>query len=199
MFVQNVIKKPYKLLTTLLLCGILLSVGNSFEGLLVRKHLAIYGCVKLQRVYCEQCKGNTLVVGGLKQCCETPVEKVPTKAKKNMIESNQSRKKPSFKRQAEISKLQDNKCFYCNKEFGTPYFYEGKVRYTVLHWDHLIPYSYCKQNKDFVAACNICNSLKGNLIFDTVEEAFYYVEHRRKKKGYTYYEDLSSMQEEIST
>ena len=103
-----------------------------------------------------------------------------------------------------MTSVQDNKCLYCDKEFGTPYERNNKVRFTKVHYDHLIPYSYSQScdNKDFVASCNICNHIKYNLMFDTVEEVFRYVEYNRKKKGYKYYEDIcdvSSMQEEIPT
>lgn len=138
----------------------------------------------------------TLVVKGIKQCCDTPVEETSLSSK--VMCGGIRRKKPNSGEIEKILTLQDNKCLYCRKPFGTPYVRNGKISMTKLCFDHLIPYSYAQSNRNnFVAACNICNGIKSNLMFVSVEEAYHYVEHRRKKKGYTYYEDLPAVQEKI--
>jgi 5-methylcytosine-specific restriction endonuclease McrA len=168
-----------------------------------KKHLAIYGSIKLQRMYCKKCKDMALVVDNKLLCCNSDVGNKLQKGIEIIVNGEQ-RKRPGLAEQEKILKIQNNKCLYCNKPFGTMYVREGKnyVRYTQIHYDHLIPYSYCKQNKNnFVAACNICNSIKYNKMFNTVEEAFYYVEYNRKKKGYIYADEgkeLSGVQQEVS-
>ena len=110
------------------------------------------------------------------------------------------RKRLNFVERKRILDLQGNKCLYCNREFGSMYMRNGKILSTRLHFDHLIPYSYSQNNtNNFVAVCNICNGIKSNKMFDTVEEVFHYVEYNRKKKGIVYFEneDLSSVPKEI--
>jgi 5-methylcytosine-specific restriction endonuclease McrA len=94
---------------------------------------------------------------------------------------------PGLKIQKKILEVQNKKCLYCEKQFGDLYMKNGKVRQLKIQWDHLIPYSYSKENKfNFVAACNICNQIKSNKIFNTVEEVFHYVRYHREKKGIQY-------------
>jgi len=164
-----------------------------------REHLAIYGNVKIPRIYCGRCKRMTLVIGGITACCDEPITMVRKRLKKKvMIEHLNKRKLPPKKERKRILLVQGNHCLYCNKEFGTPYYYKNKHYFTKINWDHLVPFSYSRENKsNFVAACNICNHLKSDLIFETVQEVFYYVEHKRKKKGYVFAEDLPNMQEQV--
>jgi 5-methylcytosine-specific restriction endonuclease McrA len=165
---------------------------------MTKKHLAVFGNIKMLRVYCPDCKGMTLVRDGIRLCCDRPSKE--TRFKKIKIESEPAhfRHKPSIHKQKEILKKQEDKCLYCGRKFGSPYLRDNKVKILQLNWDHIVPYSYSFNNKNnFVAACHICNGIKSNKIFNTVEEVFYYVEYHRKKKGITYYEDLPSVSEEI--
>ena len=153
-------------------------------------HTAVYGQVKMKRAKCSRCKGWSLIVDNQLLCCGQAVDKA--KGFKVMIPPRKKRRKPSKKLQKKILEKQENKCLYCSREFSIPYWYKNKVHYTKLCWDHLVPFSYSRRNKsNWVAACNICNNIKGSKMFDTVEDLFYYIEHRRSKKGYEYYEDLT--------
>ena len=150
---------------------------------MAKKHWAIYGSIKMLRVYCLKCKGMTLVRDGMKLCCDRPIEEKPTTKIRRMIEGGQ-RKRPTKEVQNKILELQNNRCLYCGELFGTPYMRNNKILYTKLHFDHLIPYSYSLENKyNFVGTCNICNGIKSNKMFDTVEEVYHYVIYTRKKKG----------------
>jgi 5-methylcytosine-specific restriction endonuclease McrA len=42
-----------------------------------------------------------------------------------------------------------------------------------VNWDHVVPFSYSQNNYayNFVAACQICNGIKGSQMFKTLEEA----------------------------
>ena len=159
----------------------------------MKKHLAFYGNVRIPRIWCSECKGMTLVINDVKQCCDEGL-KAQYDKKKIICEVTNKRRIPKYKEQQRILEIQQNKCLYCNKEFGTPYFRNGKLSFLKLHFDHLVPYAYSRNNKmNFVAACNVCNGLKSSKVFETVEEVFYYVEYNRKKKGITYYEDLPAV------
>lgn len=165
----------------------------------MKEHWAIYGGVKMLRIYCSKCKGITLVTKGIKLCCDSPIEE-KSQIIKVMTTSGIMRRRPNKKIQTQILKLQDNKCLYCKMEFNTPYLKNGKVLFTKIHFDHLVPYSYSQTNKCvFVAACNICNGIKYNKMFNTIEEVSNYVRYNREKKGIQYAseENLSPMQKTI--
>jgi hypothetical protein len=55
-----------------------------------------------------------------------------------------------------------------------------------LEWDHKVPFSFLQANprENWAAACNICNSLKGNLHFADLQEAREYLAERWAAKGY---------------
>lgn len=162
-----------------------------------QKHIAIYGKLKMFRVYCEECKGMTLVLDDKKLCCDMPAPKKSIKQEEIIVSPDGRRKKPSLKRQKEILEKQDNKCLYCNNKFGTAYFRDGKLKLTKLHWEHLVPFSYTQRSsdKDFIASCNVCNLIKSDKVFETVEEVFHYVRYNRKKKGIDFHEKDEEMRE----
>lgn len=156
-----------------------------------KKHLAIFGNTSMHRIYCRDCKGMTLVREGIKLCCDGVVDDKGIKKFKIECIPPYGRRKPPFKTQQRILKEQENKCLYCGREFGSLYYRNGKIMQLRLNWDHLIPYSYSRKNKDnFVASCHICNGIKSNKLFDTIEEVYDYVYYRRQKKGITYLDEV---------
>lgn len=164
-----------------------------------KSHCGIYGAVKLLREYCSKCRGFSFINNGKLICCgRRSLEE--NKRFKVISSPLGKRLRPSVSAQQRILKIQDNKCLYCEKEFGVAYQRNRKILLTRLHFDHLIPFSYSKTNPDFnfVAACNICNALKSNLFFDTVQEVFHYVEYQRRKKGIKYLDELPTLSTETS-
>lgn len=97
--------------------------------------------------------------------------------------------------QKQLIKEHNNICFYCEHKIGSPYWYKDKIRLSRKAFDHFLPFTYVQENpdKNWVLSCNLCNAIKSKKIFHSRKEARDYVKHRRKKKGYEYYEDLSSM------
>jgi len=81
---------------------------------------------------------------------------------------------------------QENRCFYCKEEFDSIITRNGKPLKLKLVWDHMVPYSYFQTNPDnnFVAACHVCNSIKSNKMFNTVEETIEFIVKVRISKGY---------------
>ncbi len=158
-----------------------------------KKHIAIYGDVKIMRTYCKSCKCTAFILDGRKLCCDELVTEELHKKRQRIVPASQPRKKPSIKRQREIIDIQGDKCLYCNTEFGVPYWHNHKLRFTKRNWDHFIPFSYIRANRDFVLSCNICNSIKSNLMFESVEEVKVYVEYCRKKKGYYFGEEIQNL------
>lgn len=162
------------------------------------RHNAVYGNVVIPRIYCGKCKDYCLVIKGIKQCCDEPIEYEFTNKSKVICEPQQIRKRPPKKERDLLWVLQKGKCLYCDKKIGTIYERNGKILFTKECYDHYIPYSFSFDNRktNFVLACHICNGIKSNKMFNTVEEVREYVFIRREKKGYTFFEDLPTMPQE---
>ncbi len=94
------------------------------------------------------------------------------------------RKRPSKRRQSEMLELQKNKCLYCLMPFGSVVTRGGLRTILAVRWDHRIPFSISGSCSDFefIAACQICNGLKGTKIFNSLREARDYMEARRIAK-----------------
>lgn len=71
----------------------------------------------------------------------------------------------------------DGRCSYCGFSFGSLMVFRGRRRILGLTVDHLTPVAAGGQNteKNTVAACSVCNSIKGSLVFKTFGEARLYV------------------------
>lgn len=84
-------------------------------------------------------------------------------------------KKPSQYQCDIILKRQDNKCLYC----GTPFIYEAP------HFDHFIPLSFLRRSslENFVAACQLCNNIKSDKVFDSLEDVRKHIRVRRIGRG----------------
>ncbi len=153
------------------------------------KHYALYGNVGLLREYCRHCKDQAFVIDKKYQCCDRDVESASSEKVQRVTNPRCKRQRPSKRVQDEILYRQSGKCLYCEVEFGRIFIHptKGKAYKLVPCWDHLIPYVYSQNNYDhnFVAACSMCNGIKASKLFETLEEARAYVQHRRAKKGIT--------------
>jgi 5-methylcytosine-specific restriction endonuclease McrA len=103
-------------------------------------------------------------------------------------EAAQQRKTPPKAEKDKILKDQENRCFYCGVTFENFRFRNGKPIKIRIHWDHQLPYAYSQNNKasNFVAACHVCNGIKSDHVFKTVEEVQIYLADKRKLKGYDF-------------
>ena len=159
-----------------------------------KKHYAIYGNTVLNRGYCPKCKGMSLIVDGILQCCDTEFKGEDTHQMKVMSEASHKRKRPPLNEQKEILARQDSKCLYCDIIFGTPLWRTKtkKIVFTKCCFDHFVPFSYSYNNKkvNFVAACHICNGIKSNKMFNTIQDVSDYVKYHRTKKGYKTLEEI---------
>lgn len=152
-----------------------------------KTHFAIYGTKVMKRGYCRKCKGYAIILDGKFLCCDSEVKEGKVCTQKMMCDANDTRKTPSRVEGENIIKVQGNRCLYCGLKFGTLMYRKktNKIFVLRLNWDHLVPYAYSRDNKaNFVAACHVCNNIKSNKVFNTVEDVFHYVRYHRKKKGY---------------
>ncbi len=109
------------------------------------------------------------------------------------------RYKPSATQQADLLTEWGNRCVYCRLPFGlliwksgigsmigsgmnTLRYYRSNHAAIVLHveWDHFTPFTYSDSSADdqFLPACQVCNQLKGDKLFRSIEGAREYLEPR---------------------
>lgn len=76
-----------------------------------------------------------------------------------------------------ILELQQGLCFYCDRTLGGIYTRKKRQIQLKTEWDHMVPFAYSQNNStdNFVAACHVCNSLKGALMFQDTEQAKLYL------------------------
>lgn len=151
----------------------------------MKNSVALFGNVALKRAYCTACKTNSLIVASKYTCCGKHCGAKPT-IKQRISEPKWRRKKPSLAVQHKILELQNNRCIYCGSSFRiTKYIKDDKIRIMKLVWDHFIPYAYSANNyhHNFVAACNVCNSIKASKMFETLDEAREYIAEKRINKN----------------
>lgn len=151
-----------------------------------RAHVAHYGNICMLRMECPDCKRVALVIDGRMACCDLCVSCEP-KYRKQMSEAAIVRRKPKSKDQKVILKRQEGRCLYCDRCFDSAVYRNGRKIRLRLHWDHMVPYVYSRNNNNanFVAACHVCNGIKAARMFDDVEEARIYINEKRQAKGYT--------------
>ena len=145
-----------------------------------RGYLGVYGAVILPKAWCEECQTFSLVRRGVLVCCDERVAKAPELWKRESQASG-IRQKPSAEyRKAQLER-QSHRCFYCELLLGESIRYCNRLVTLRTHWDHVVPFAYLQSNpdKNFVAACHICNNIKAAKVFQTVEEAKSYVQTKK--------------------
>lgn len=153
----------------------------------MRIELSLCGSSQLVRAICE-CGISWIVTDpqpGEKVTHCGKSAKIPMafrpKAITRVAGGTRKRKQPSSRRKMELLIEQDNRCAYCDCEFGSFVVYKRKVKQALCEFDHVIPRSHTESDSDdnFVAACSICNRLKSNLRFSDYESMVGYILRRR--------------------
>lgn len=150
----------------------------------MKSHYAQYGNNIIPRAYCPKCQLWSMIIDGMRQCCDEVFEDYGTRIKV-VVPARKKRLQLRRKQKNEILEIQHGRCFYCNNELG--YYYERnfKVFKSTTHFDHILPfcYSYNNNQRNFVASCNLCNSIKGSKMFKNIKELRNHINERRIKKG----------------
>ena len=143
------------------------------------QHYAIYGSTTLRRAKCSECGCLSILLDGTSTCCGAISSFASTRIKR-MAAAGAKRKRPSLSVRMAILERQAGRCFYCDRMFGTSIIRRGRLRVLEVRWDHFVPFSFIQSRSDenFVAACQICNGFKSNLIFDTPLAARAYLARR---------------------
>ena len=148
-------------------------------------YVGLYGQVAIQKEFCQSCRVFAFVLDGKLACCDQASQQQPTRTKRETETEGVRRLPPLNERKAQLLE-QDNRCFYCLYRFGSRVLKDKTPVILRLHWDHVVPFSYSQDNRtrNFVASCQICNAVKYNHVFQTVEEARIYVATERTRHGY---------------
>jgi 5-methylcytosine-specific restriction endonuclease McrA len=83
--------------------------------------------------------------------------------------------------------IQRGICPYCSIAFHSPEYRRGRMVRKTINIDHEEPWSFGHQDslENLVACCSICNNIKSDFIFKTLDEARTYIHFKRKQKGYS--------------
>lgn len=152
------------------------------------RHVVWYGRIALERAYCQDCKQFAFVIDDTLQCCYRNAPQVNCISRQERAsEAPSVRLLPPIQVRRTLLREQDNKCLYCCRRFGTQVWRGRKVIVLSVAWDHKVPFAYAQNNglENFVAACQICNRLKGSIMFYSLEEARVYLYNRQIEKGYS--------------
>jgi len=150
-------------------------------------HFAQYGYSKLVRVYCKQCKDYAFVIDKTFTCCYSPFLGAVNKIKKMSLSSG-IRKYPSVKIMQDLIRDQKDTCLYCENGFNSFYMKNNKIMKVKRNYDHVVPFSYLQESpdKNWILSCNVCNSIKSNKMFKTIQDTKDYIRYEREKRGIVY-------------
>jgi 5-methylcytosine-specific restriction endonuclease McrA len=150
-----------------------------------KSYLGIYGNVILPKAYCDNCERTALVRDGRLQCCDKEIDEIPEYYKRE-IEPEQKRHLPPKKDRDKQLEEQDYRCFYCLRRFDSTVFRKTRAVKLKYVWDHMLPYAFSQNNSatNFVAACQVCNGLKSDMCFKTLDDARLFLNTRWIEKGY---------------
>lgn len=97
------------------------------------------------------------------------------------------RRRPGKLIRTQVLAEQQNRCIYCSIEFGTVTTNRsGKGVIAKCTWDHFIPYIHDPiqmRPGNWLAACQVCNGAKRDLVFDSLVEARDYVLGKRWRRN----------------
>lgn len=149
--------------------------------------LTIYGNTTIERAYCPHCQTSAFVIDGKFACCDTPCSALIEGIHRE-VSPEATRKHLSKKVKDEILEHQGHRCFYCGMTFYSYVRRHGKLLLLTVHYDHRVPYAYSLDSHpyNFVAACHVCNLIKSDKIFQTIDEARMYLAEKRREKGYDF-------------
>lgn len=155
----------------------------------MRIHVALYGNVAILRGFCSTCRRTALIVEGVWECCgrQATVRNEDKLQHRRMLSPDHRRTTPTPTEKRKVALRQRNRCFYCDRIFGTFVMDLRRNKKLValkITMDHMTPFSFKQNNSkvNYVGACQQCNALKSALVFNTVEEAQIHVREEIKKR-----------------
>lgn len=120
-------------------------------------------------------------------CCGAEIVTAPAKYYREAAPELERRLPPKADRDR-IMIRQEGRCFYCGMLLGEVRLRNGRPVTLRVNWDHRMPYVFNQNNhaENFVAACQVCNTIKSDKVFRDIEEARTFIALRRRSKGYDF-------------
>lgn len=116
------------------------------------------------RGVCRNCGDYCMICGdGTSSCCNSDCDEIKDGIIKKETQHTERRKTPSAYAKKNILEKQQNKCYWCGRQFGEYVLRPNGALYLLRPiWDHYMPYWYSgnSRSENFVASCNRCNSHK---------------------------------------
>lgn len=136
---------------------------------------SFYGENSLLKKYCHSCKQYSFIEDDEFICCGKPITKKKTKIiikQEVSFTKKNYRKRIPEKIKKEFFKSGKAECTYCGCD----------LTLENIQFDHFIPFCFNKSNfhKNRVPICGLCNRIKSDNIFNTIEEAKNYIAKRKK-------------------
>ncbi|MFD3814968.1 hypothetical protein ACFWRZ_07870 [Streptomyces rubiginosohelvolus] len=105
---------------------------------------------------------------------------------------SRSRKGPTASERLAIVSRQGYVCLYCELPIGSKVHRSATRRHRagmvilVANWDHFVPYSYLQSNPsaNWVLACHVCNGIKSDAMYPSVDAAREAILPKRLAKGF---------------
>jgi hypothetical protein len=139
----------------------------------------LFGSTAMLHGFCPRCDDNGFATPeGNCLDCKTPMN-IARKVRRE-VKAQFKRRQPSpAYRQAQLER-QAQRCYWCRREFGEYLVRRGSHCQLRVCWDHFIPFSFTGSCDDieFVAACQVCNGIKTDHMFDTEDECRAYIVRR---------------------
>lgn len=94
---------------------------------------------------------------------------------------------PEHVREEKIHAAQHRRCVYCYRHFGWAILHNGEVEILTAQPDHFKPRAIGGRTSDsnIDYACHVCNRLKSDYLFETVELCQEFLTNEWARKGYT--------------
>lgn len=145
----------------------------------------LYGRVALLSGVCPRCGYEAFVFDQHFSCCGLKTLEVATRWKR-MSACRGRRHAPKWVME-QLLIAQEWRCIYCDIRFETPEYRRGRLAKKSIHIDHMTPYSWDANSdiENLSAACSICNNIKSDFLFNTLDDARNYILLQRQAKGYS--------------
>lgn len=147
---------------------------------------ALYGTEAVARGFCKNCETYAFIIDGKYACCDTPTQALP-KGYRRIFDVPLVRRAPKVADRDKILQEQEWRCLYCQRRFGARVYRKSREIVLRINWDHANPLCYSHDNSvhNFVAACQVCNRLKGASMFGSFDDARIELSQRWEAEGYT--------------
>lgn len=138
----------------------------------------LFGGVTMTRLKCRACRKWSLKGKGEWRCdcgsVDSTQDSFEAIKRVGLCYVNRTSFIPPKAERERILADQQNRCAYCDREFGSFRIKVGcRTAFQLkICWDHVVPWEYARTHKgDFVASCQTCNSIKSSKMFSSMDQA----------------------------